>query len=68
MQLTLLSQCEMLEAQLQFAHVRQLKPEIKLSRLIVALMSTDSCLHVCTSVGYHCFIYRLSYPYCTLVT
>lgn len=46
MQLTLLSQYEMPEAQLQFAHVRRLKPEIKLSRLIVALMSTDSCLHV----------------------
>lgn len=51
MQLTLLSQCEMPEAQLQFAHGRQLKSETKLSpRLIVALMFTDSCLYVCTYV------------------
>lgn len=63
MQLTLLSQGEMPEAQLQFAHGCQLKSETKLSpRLIVALMFTDSCLYV---MYLSSFVYRLSYPYCT---
>lgn len=63
MQLNLLSQGEMPEAQLQFAHGCQLKSETKLSPwLIFALMFTDSCLYV---MYLSSFVYRLSYPYCT---